>query len=77
MTFLTQDGPREKKKTETCRNLISDIWRLLLLLFSQFTDNFNSLHIKAESYKIFSEIYCPIMPAPLELFFVDGCRSVV
>ena len=32
--------------------------------------------IKAESYKIFSEIYCPIMPAPLELFFGDGCRSV-
>ena len=31
--------------------------------------------IKAESYKIFSEIYCPIMPAPLELFFGDGCRS--
>ena len=32
--------------------------------------------IKVESYKIFSEIYCPIMPAPLELFFGDGCRSV-
>ena len=32
--------------------------------------------IKAESHKIFSEIYCPIMPAPLELFFGDGCRSV-
>ena len=31
--------------------------------------------IKVESYKIFSEIYCPIMPAPLELFFGDGCRS--
>ena len=31
--------------------------------------------IKAESHKIFSEIYCPIMPAPLELFFGDGCRS--
>ena len=29
----------------------------------------------AESYKIFSEIYCPIMPAPLELFFGDGYRS--
>ena len=39
LTFLTQNGPREKKKTETCGNLISDIWRLLLLLFSQFTDN--------------------------------------
>ena len=33
--------------------------------------------IKVESYKIFSEIYCPIMPAPLELFFGDGCRSVL
>ena len=32
--------------------------------------------IKAESYKIFSEIYCPIVPAPLELYFGDGCRSV-
>ena len=32
--------------------------------------------IKAESYKIFSEIYCPIVPAPLELFSGDGCRSV-
>ena len=32
--------------------------------------------IKAESYKIFSEIYCPILPAPLELFFGDGYRSV-
>ena len=31
--------------------------------------------IKAESYKIFSEIYCPIVPAPLELFSGDGCRS--
>ena len=31
--------------------------------------------IKAESYKIFSEIYCPIVPAPLELYFGDGCRS--
>ena len=31
--------------------------------------------IKAESHKLFSEIYCPIMPAPLELFFGDGCRS--
>ena len=31
--------------------------------------------IKVESYKIFSEIYCSIMPAPLELFFGDGCRS--
>ena len=31
--------------------------------------------IKAESYKIFSEIYCPIVPAPLELFSSDGCRS--
>ena len=31
--------------------------------------------IKVESYKIFFEIYCPIMPAPLELFFGDGCRS--
>ena len=31
--------------------------------------------IKVESYKIFSEIYCLIMPAPLELFFGDGCRS--
>ena len=33
--------------------------------------------IKHERYKIFSEIYCPIMPAPLELFFGDGCRSVM
>ena len=32
--------------------------------------------IKAESYKILSEIYCPIVPAPLELFSGDGCRSV-
>ena len=32
--------------------------------------------IKAESYKMFSEIYCAIMRAPLELFFGDGCRSV-
>ena len=32
--------------------------------------------IKAESYKIFSKIYCPIVPAPLELYFGDGCRSV-
>ena len=31
--------------------------------------------IKAESYKIFSEIYCPIVPAPLELLFGDGYRS--
>ena len=31
--------------------------------------------IKAESYKIFSEIYCPIVPAPLELYFGDRCRS--
>ena len=33
--------------------------------------------IKAESYKIFSEIYCPIVPAPLELYFGDRCRSVI
>ena len=32
--------------------------------------------IKAESYKIFIEIYCPIVPAPLELYFGDGYRSV-
>ena len=32
--------------------------------------------IKAESYKIFSEIYCPIVPAPSELYFGDGYRSV-
>ena len=31
--------------------------------------------IKTESYKIFSKIYCPIVPAPLELFFGDRCRS--
>ena len=31
--------------------------------------------INAESYKIFSKIYCPILPAPLELFFGDGYRS--
>ena len=30
--------------------------------------------IKAESYKISSEIYCPIVPASLELFSGDGCR---
>ena len=35
------------------------------------------MRIKAESYKIFSEIYCPIVPAPLELYFGDRCRSVV
>ena len=42
-------------------------------------DYFHSLLImviKTESYKIFSKIYCPIVPAPLELFFGDGCRSV-
>ena len=33
--------------------------------------------IKAENYKIFSEIYCPIVPAPLELYFSDGYRSVM
>ena len=33
--------------------------------------------IKTGSYKIFSEIYCPIVPAPLELYFGDGYRSVI
>ena len=45
------------------------------LLASYATVILLMIMIKAESYKIFSKIYCPILPAPLELFFGDGYRS--